>query len=232
MSYDYIYRIVILGDCCSGKSAFMEKYINNENNGRYLPTIGVDFNAKLVSSPEHTNIKIHMWDTSGNKTFRRIARSYFGGVAGAILLYNTGNRDTFNNLKAWLDELHDCNCYINLPIILVGAQFDEYREITRKQGEEFSKKYNLLYEEVNFTNTQEVNIQGYDILEPLWNQIWYRFVTGNIHCNGVKKLKSLCDAIIVDVRDVRDVPTKNLLQRTLQNMKDHKNDLSTDCIIS
>ena len=127
MSYEYLYRIVILGDSCSGKTSFMNKYISNEHKIINLPTIGVDFNARIINGPENKKIKVHLWDTSGNKNFRSIARSYFGGVAGAIMLYNVGYRDTFNNLPHWLDDFRLSNRYTDIPLLVLSKFYYIYQ---------------------------------------------------------------------------------------------------------
>ena len=47
MSYDYLYKIVILGDSSSGKTCFLNKYISNKNFNNFLPTIGVTLIQKF-----------------------------------------------------------------------------------------------------------------------------------------------------------------------------------------
>ena len=69
MSYEYLYRIVIIGDSGVGKTTFMNKYIANKNfKISPVPTVGIDFGSKIIDGPENKKIKIHLWDTSGNKT--------------------------------------------------------------------------------------------------------------------------------------------------------------------
>ena len=77
MNYDYLYRIVLFGDSAVGKTSFMNKYIKNDDIQNYLPTIGVDFGAKIIKYDNHKIIKydnhkiikVHLWDTSGNNNF-------------------------------------------------------------------------------------------------------------------------------------------------------------------
>ena len=86
MSYELMYKIVIFGDSSTGKTNFMNKYVKNEEFKQRMPTIGVDFDAKLIKSPYNRDIKVHFWDTSGSNKFVNITRSYFASVAGAVLI--------------------------------------------------------------------------------------------------------------------------------------------------
>lgn len=233
MSYDYLYRIVILGDSCAGKTSFMSKYVTNEKYHTPLPTIGVDFNSKIINGPDDKIIKIHLWDTSGHPNFRKIARSYFSGVAGAILLYNTGHRVTFTNLSEWIDDFKNINRYLPVPIMLVGAKFHSCREVSIEEAEEYAKKNNLLYNEVDFTNDEPIHAPPNDILSPLWNKIWNVFIKGNDNSIGVKKY---FNEIQFTRRNKNENTPKATVGSSLKKIKneitEHVNDMKRDCIIS
>ena len=67
--------------------------------------MGIDFGCKTFSLVDGTNIKIHIWDTAGQESYRSITRSYYRGSICALLVYDITRRITFNNLEKWLDEL-------------------------------------------------------------------------------------------------------------------------------
>ena len=50
-------------------------------------------------------LKLQIWDTAGQESFRSITRSYYRGAAGALLVYDITRRDTFNHLTTWLGIL-------------------------------------------------------------------------------------------------------------------------------
>lgn len=60
---------------------------------------------------------------AGQEVFKSITRSYYRGSIGAILMYDTTNRTSFNNLHKWMEETRT---YANdkLTIILVGNKND------------------------------------------------------------------------------------------------------------
>lgn len=55
---------------------------------------------KLVSS-----IFCVQWDTAGQERFRTITSSYYRGAHGIIVVYDTTDLESYNNVKAWLHEI-------------------------------------------------------------------------------------------------------------------------------
>eukprot|EP00435_Cladocopium_sp_Y103_P047622 s1301_g14.t1 len=91
-------------------------------------TIGVEFGARLINI-DNKQIKLQIWDTAGQESFRSITRSYYRGASGALLVYDISRRDTFNHLTRWLDEARQ-NANANMVIMLIGNKCDlDRREV-------------------------------------------------------------------------------------------------------
>ena len=45
------------------------------------------------------------WDTAGQERFRTITSSYYRGAHGIIVVYDTTDLESFNNVKQWLHEI-------------------------------------------------------------------------------------------------------------------------------
>lgn len=60
-----------------------------------------------------------------------MTRSYYRGAAGALLVYDITNRDSFNALEAWLSDARTL-ASPNIIILLVGNKRDleDEREVT------------------------------------------------------------------------------------------------------
>ena len=96
--------------------------------GRVLTsqTIGVEFASKILrlgTPPNHTRIKLQLWDTAGTERFRSVSRSYYRGAAGALLVYDVTSRASFGGLPTFL---HDARALAgdDLVIALVGNKSD------------------------------------------------------------------------------------------------------------
>ena len=85
-------------------------------------TIGVEFGARLVHV-EGKQIKLQIWDTAGQESFRSITRSYYRGAAGALLVYDIARRETFEHLASWLEDARQ-HANPNMTIMLVGNKAD------------------------------------------------------------------------------------------------------------
>ena len=91
-------------------------------------------------------IKLQIWDTAGQESFRSITRSYYRGAAGALLVYDITRRDTFNHLTTWLDDARQ-HSNSNMVIMLIGNKTDleSKRAVTREEGEQFGNDHGLVF---------------------------------------------------------------------------------------
>ncbi|EWM23199.1 ras-related protein rab-2b, partial [Nannochloropsis gaditana] len=103
MSYAYLFKSIVIGDSGVGKSCLLLQFTDRRFVQVHDLTIGVEFGARLVHI-DGKAIKLQIWDTAGQESFRSITRSYYRGAAGALLVYDITRRETFNHLARWLEE--------------------------------------------------------------------------------------------------------------------------------
>merc|ERR1712183_177120 len=86
---------------------------------------------------ETKTIKLQIWDTAGQERFRTITSAYYRGADGIILVYDITDKESFNNVDDWLDEV---NRYVNERTckILIGNKCD--CESERQVSTEEAKK--------------------------------------------------------------------------------------------
>ena len=87
-----------------GKSCLLLQFTDKRFRQQHDLTIGVEFGARTIQIQEK-NIKLQIWDTAGQESFKSITRSYYRGAAGALLVYDITRRDTFTHLTRWLEEV-------------------------------------------------------------------------------------------------------------------------------
>lgn len=83
--FDYLVKVVIIGDSAVGKTNILLRFVNEEYKMTHITTIGVDFKIKTVNS-DGTKIKMQIWDTAGQERFKTITETYYKGAAGIILV--------------------------------------------------------------------------------------------------------------------------------------------------
>ena len=152
--YDFIFKILLLGDSNVGKSSLISRYVDGLWSDVFVPTIGVDFKIKTLEIG-NKNIKMQIWDTAGQERFRNIISSYFRGSHGILLIYDITNKNSFNNLQDWLEVIEN-NANKNVLKILIGNKIDleEDRQIKTEEGQSFANRNNMQFIETSAkTNT-------------------------------------------------------------------------------
>eukprot|EP01087_Luapelamoeba_hula_P014121 TRINITY_DN4088_c0_g1_i5.p1 TRINITY_DN4088_c0_g1~~TRINITY_DN4088_c0_g1_i5.p1 ORF type:complete len:259 (+),score=49.23 TRINITY_DN4088_c0_g1_i5:10-786(+) len=102
--YDYLLRLLLVGDCCVGKSSLLLRFADNCFSDAYLATIGVDFKIRNITLTDTVKVKMQIWDTAGPERFRTITVSYYRGADGVMLIYDVTNEQSFEHLQVVFRE--------------------------------------------------------------------------------------------------------------------------------
>jgi len=186
MSYAYLFKYIIIGDTGVGKSCLLLQFTDKRFQPVHDLTIGVEFGARMISI-DNRQIKLQIWDTAGQESFRSITRSYYRGAAGALLVYDITRRETFNHLTRWLEEARQ-NANQTMVIMLIGnkSDLDHRRQVSTEEGEKFAKEHNLIFLETSAktaANVEEAFINtAAKIYENIQNGVYD--VTNEAH--GIK----------------------------------------------
>ena len=99
--YDYLFKVVLIGDSGVGKSNLLSRFTRNEFNIDSKSTIGVEFATKSIEV-EGKTIKAQIWDTAGQERYRAITSAYYRGAVGALLVFSIEKHSSFENVERWL----------------------------------------------------------------------------------------------------------------------------------
>ena len=97
-----IYKIVVVGEIGSGKSALIRRYIHNyysNESSCNRSTIGVDFHLKIIPYTENLDIRLQLWDIAGQERFTSMTRAYYKGTMGALLVFDHSNASSYEAIK-------------------------------------------------------------------------------------------------------------------------------------
>ncbi|KAF2318963.1 hypothetical protein GH714_012008 [Hevea brasiliensis] len=89
--YDYLFKIVLIGDSGVGKSNILSRFTRNEFCLESKSTIGVEFATRTLQV-EGKTVKAQIWDTAGQERYRAITSAYYRGAVGALLVYDITKR--------------------------------------------------------------------------------------------------------------------------------------------
>ncbi|KAJ3415987.1 Ras- protein Rab-2A [Chytridiales sp. JEL 0842] len=119
-------------------------------------TIGIEFGSQIVTVRDR-KVKLQIWDTAGQESFRSISRAYYRGAIGCLLVYDMTRRDTFMHLLSWLEDVKQHgNEEIKTALIANKSDLTARRQVTREEGEAFAKKNGLLYFESSAKSGENV----------------------------------------------------------------------------
>jgi len=157
-SYDFTYKILLLGDASVDKTSFTKQFCYNLFNPSERLTIGVDFHVRTLDL-HGKKIKLQIWDVGGEERFRFLLPTYCLGANAAFLLYDVTRSQTLDNIGEWTNIVHQKGG--DIPIMLIGSKShlkDRNRKISREQGIEIAEKNNLsAFAEISSQNGKNVN---------------------------------------------------------------------------
>lgn len=147
-------KLLLIGNSSVGKSSLLLRFTddtflpqdevsatignNTKKNLKRLIVLGVDFKLSMMEMKEKT-YKLTIWDTAGQERFRTLTSSYYRGAQGVILgkdeykkaliylslVYDVCNRETFDGLNSWFNEV---NTYCSSPDVvkmIIGNKVDK-----------------------------------------------------------------------------------------------------------
>ena len=155
--YDYIFKVLLIGNSDVGKSSLILRYVDQIWNDVFVPTIGVDFKVKSLEVDKKL-VKMQIWDTAGQERFRNVISSYFKGAHGILLIYDITAKDSFKELENWLGEV-ESNANSQVLKILIGNKCDleDRREISKDEGEAFAMRNGMQFMETSAKLNTNVN---------------------------------------------------------------------------
>ncbi len=169
-----------------GKSCLLLQFTDKRFQPVHDLTIGVEFGARLINI-DNQQIKLQIWDTAGQESFRSITRSYYRDAAGALLVYDITRRESFNHLTRWLEEARQ-NGNPNMAVMLIGNKSDleHRRAVTTKEGEAFAAENGLVFLETSAKTAANVEAAFLKTAESIYEKIKTGVYDPSREGNGVK----------------------------------------------
>ncbi|KAG2222588.1 hypothetical protein INT45_008707 [Circinella minor] len=141
-------KLLLIGNSGVGKSSLLLRFTDDT----FLPpdevsaTIGVDFKVSMMDLHGET-YKLTIWDTAGQERFRTLTSSYYRGAQGVILVYDVCNRETFDALKIWWNEVNTYCSSQDVVKMIVGNKVDKEgsRVVSYKEGADLARKLQTLF---------------------------------------------------------------------------------------
>lgn len=149
--------------------------------------------SKSETQPIQKKMKLSLWDTAGQETYKSITRSYFRGASGALLVFDITRRATFDSVTAWLHDLRQI-AEEGIVVILVGnksdlasADDDNRRAVRKEEADEWCKQNGVLeYVETSAKSGEGVEHAFLELAERIYQNIEAGRYDLNDRRSGVK----------------------------------------------
>ena len=135
-------KIILTGSFGVGKTSLFNQFIFNRFSDKYLTTIGVKVNKKILNI-DGRELSMLLWDVAGEVAQDKVPKSYFLGASGIIYVFDLSRPSTYKNMSEDLDYLR--NLVPGSMIRVVGNKLDLVSEgdIQRIKGE-ISRPWDIL----------------------------------------------------------------------------------------
>ena len=172
--YDYMFKVLLLGDAGVGKTSLMWRFSEDVFNKTYISTIGIDFKLRTIEV-EGKRVRLQIWDTAGQERFHAISVSYYRSAIGIMLVYDITSRRSFENIAKWLRNI-DEHAKEDVIKLLVGNKCDLRgpRAVKREEGEQLATEYDMSFFETSAKENESIE----DAFVCMAQEIMEKFVPG------------------------------------------------------
>ena len=128
----------MLGESRVGKTSIMLRYCRNVFDEGQISTTDASNLEKSIKIDD-TNVKLFIWDTAGQEEYHALNQVYYRDAAAAILVYDITDRDSFDKVQTWVEELR---LYLakDTPIAIAGNKCDlQNKQIEQEEVEDYAK---------------------------------------------------------------------------------------------
>lgn len=173
---------------------------NHKHNNQQPSSNGLPEPPRVPEPPPQTgpqkHMKLSLWDTAGQETYKSVTRSYFRGASGALLVFDLTRKSTFSHATDWLADLRQI-AEPDIVVVLVGNKADltmpreegaeNKREVTRKEAEEWARRNGVAeYVETSAKSGEGVERAFMRVAERIYRNIQAGKYDLNDRRSGVK----------------------------------------------
>jgi small GTP-binding protein len=156
---EIIFKIITLGDSGVGKTSIITRYTTGNFIENIASTLGVNFSYKNLIINKTVKITLKLIDTCGQEKYRSLSKAYFRNTDGVLFIFGLNDKDSFDNIKEWM-ECFNKECLLeNVPKILVGNKCDLEidKELNQNLIKEFAEENNIKYFETSARDNKNIN---------------------------------------------------------------------------
>lgn len=120
---EFFLKVIVIGDCQVGKTAIINRFIDNHFEQYYVPTIQLKISKKNLNIGQ-TKINFVIWDIGGQVTYMSPYRnSFYNGAQSGIIVIDRTREKSLEDVEMWYKDSYKA-IPTKIPFILVGNKSD------------------------------------------------------------------------------------------------------------
>lgn len=136
-------RVAVIGNEAVGKTSLCKALAGKDLDNCHIPTIGIDLHVAYINTARG-QIKIALWDLSGQGKFDIILTCYVETYPSLIFCYSADSSKNFSVMVNKYDYYKNLGYLNNKHVIICATKIDspETNNELIEKGKIFSQKYN------------------------------------------------------------------------------------------
>ncbi len=168
---DYKLKVVVVGDSGVGKTNLIKRFVTNTFSANSKATVGVEFISKSYRINDQV-FKIEIWDTAGQERYKSITAAYYKGAKGALIVYDTTQKTSFENIDKWMSEIKEKSSK-DMKLMIIGNKIDLKDERQVETDEALAKAQILEAPIMETSALDATNVKEafYDLLKEMYKEV-------------------------------------------------------------
>lgn len=169
-------KICILGDTKVGKTSIVNRYVKEEFQEDYTPSIGTKVSKRnvTITDPSHQIqgmiVNLMIWDLLGQREHAALHKVYYAGAEGGIVVCDATRLETVKELGFWVDNFRNVvpgKAPIIVAINKVDATSDGDKDGVIGAVKEACRTLNVAYIEVSARSGGNIEQLFYTVSENM-----------------------------------------------------------------
>ena len=165
-NFDYVFRIIILGDLCVGKTSVVRRYIEDTFTENHIIISGNNIHKKILKT-NNKLVQLKILDKLNiSERFATLPRSYYKNIEGAIIVYDNNIYNFYKPYDYIKKSIEEIKSSVNLDtkIILFKNKCDlNVESEIEEKVKKLAAEYGIKHFEVSAKTGNNIN-EGFDSL--------------------------------------------------------------------
>ena len=166
------FNIITLGDSGVGKTSIINRYVKKKLDDNNTSTLGINYSFKEIKFNNKDKIKLKLVDTAGQEKYKSLTKSYFKNVDVVLFVFNMNEKETFDNIKDWMELFNSNNSKEDIPKYLVGNKSDLEINVEQSLIDEFVKESKIPYMSISAKDNKNID----ELFEEIWKKLYFDYL--------------------------------------------------------